>query len=195
MWDAVIAVHLKGTFLCSQAFVKQAIAQGSGGAHRQHDERERHDGQLRPVELRRRKGRHLRPHAHDVDRAAEAPDHGERARADREDAPDRGPADVPGRRDDDARSTSRRPRSSSRATSAAIARVTCSRSRARASTRSRSSRRPASSRTTRRACGRRRRSPRTGTRSSRRELALADLGSVWPRQYVSGTFTPPATGT
>jgi NAD(P)-dependent dehydrogenase (short-subunit alcohol dehydrogenase family) len=30
MWDAVIAVHLKGTFLCSQAFVKQAIAQGHG---------------------------------------------------------------------------------------------------------------------------------------------------------------------
>ena len=30
MWDAVIAVHLKGTFLCSQAFVKQAIAQGNG---------------------------------------------------------------------------------------------------------------------------------------------------------------------
>ena len=30
MWDAVIAVHLKGTFLCSQAFVKQAITQGQG---------------------------------------------------------------------------------------------------------------------------------------------------------------------
>ena len=35
MWDAVIAVHLKGTFLCSQAFVKQVMAQkgqkGEGG--------------------------------------------------------------------------------------------------------------------------------------------------------------------
>jgi NAD(P)-dependent dehydrogenase (short-subunit alcohol dehydrogenase family) len=31
MWDAVIAVHLKGTFLCSQAFAKQAIMQGGGG--------------------------------------------------------------------------------------------------------------------------------------------------------------------
>ena len=31
MWDAVIAVHLKGTFLCSQAAAKQMIAQGSGG--------------------------------------------------------------------------------------------------------------------------------------------------------------------
>lgn len=31
MWDSVIAVHLKGTFLCSQAFVKQAIAQNSAG--------------------------------------------------------------------------------------------------------------------------------------------------------------------
>jgi NAD(P)-dependent dehydrogenase (short-subunit alcohol dehydrogenase family) len=32
MWDAVIAVHLKGTFLCSQAFVKQVLAQASAGA-------------------------------------------------------------------------------------------------------------------------------------------------------------------
>ncbi len=31
MWDAVIAVHLKGTFLCSQAAAKQLIAQGQGG--------------------------------------------------------------------------------------------------------------------------------------------------------------------
>ena len=31
MWDAVIAVHLKGTFLCTQAFAKQNIAQGGGG--------------------------------------------------------------------------------------------------------------------------------------------------------------------
>jgi NAD(P)-dependent dehydrogenase (short-subunit alcohol dehydrogenase family) len=30
MWDAVLSVHLKGTFLCSQAFVRQAIAQGRG---------------------------------------------------------------------------------------------------------------------------------------------------------------------
>jgi NAD(P)-dependent dehydrogenase (short-subunit alcohol dehydrogenase family) len=31
MWDAVLAVHLKGTFLCSQAFAKQVVSQGSGG--------------------------------------------------------------------------------------------------------------------------------------------------------------------
>jgi len=31
MWDSVIAVHLKGTFLCSQAAAKQMIAQGEGG--------------------------------------------------------------------------------------------------------------------------------------------------------------------
>jgi NAD(P)-dependent dehydrogenase (short-subunit alcohol dehydrogenase family) len=31
MWDAVIAVHLKGTFLCSQAFAKAVVAQGGGG--------------------------------------------------------------------------------------------------------------------------------------------------------------------
>ena len=30
-WDAVIAVHLKGTFLCSQAAAKQMVAQGEGG--------------------------------------------------------------------------------------------------------------------------------------------------------------------
>jgi NAD(P)-dependent dehydrogenase (short-subunit alcohol dehydrogenase family) len=30
MWDVVIEVHLKGSFLCSQAFVRQAIAQGHG---------------------------------------------------------------------------------------------------------------------------------------------------------------------
>jgi NAD(P)-dependent dehydrogenase (short-subunit alcohol dehydrogenase family) len=31
MWDSVIAVHLSGTFLCSQAFAKQAVTQGGGG--------------------------------------------------------------------------------------------------------------------------------------------------------------------
>jgi NAD(P)-dependent dehydrogenase (short-subunit alcohol dehydrogenase family) len=31
MWDTVIAVHLKGTYLCSQAFAKQVVAQGGGG--------------------------------------------------------------------------------------------------------------------------------------------------------------------
>jgi NAD(P)-dependent dehydrogenase (short-subunit alcohol dehydrogenase family) len=31
MWDTVIAVHLKGTFLCSQAFAKQVVTQGGGG--------------------------------------------------------------------------------------------------------------------------------------------------------------------
>lgn len=31
MWDAVIAVHLKGTFLCTQAAAKQMISQGQGG--------------------------------------------------------------------------------------------------------------------------------------------------------------------
>ena len=31
MWDAVIAVHLKGTFLCTQAAARQMITQGGGG--------------------------------------------------------------------------------------------------------------------------------------------------------------------
>jgi NAD(P)-dependent dehydrogenase (short-subunit alcohol dehydrogenase family) len=31
MWDAVIDVHLKGTFLCTQAAAKQMIQQGDGG--------------------------------------------------------------------------------------------------------------------------------------------------------------------
>jgi NAD(P)-dependent dehydrogenase (short-subunit alcohol dehydrogenase family) len=30
-WDAVVAVHLKSTFLCSQVFAKQIVAQGGGG--------------------------------------------------------------------------------------------------------------------------------------------------------------------
>ncbi len=30
MWDAVVAVHLKGTFLCTQLFAKQVVAQGGG---------------------------------------------------------------------------------------------------------------------------------------------------------------------
>jgi NAD(P)-dependent dehydrogenase (short-subunit alcohol dehydrogenase family) len=31
MWDSVISVHLRGTFLCTQAAAKQMIAQGGGG--------------------------------------------------------------------------------------------------------------------------------------------------------------------
>jgi NAD(P)-dependent dehydrogenase (short-subunit alcohol dehydrogenase family) len=31
MWDAVIAVHLKGTFLCTQLVARQMVAQGGGG--------------------------------------------------------------------------------------------------------------------------------------------------------------------
>jgi NAD(P)-dependent dehydrogenase (short-subunit alcohol dehydrogenase family) len=31
MWDAVVAVHLKGAFLCSQVFAKRVVAQGGGG--------------------------------------------------------------------------------------------------------------------------------------------------------------------
>ncbi|MRG93246.1 SDR family NAD(P)-dependent oxidoreductase [Polyangium spumosum] len=31
LWDSVIAVHLKGTFLVTQAVVKQMVAQGGGG--------------------------------------------------------------------------------------------------------------------------------------------------------------------
>jgi NAD(P)-dependent dehydrogenase (short-subunit alcohol dehydrogenase family) len=31
MWDLVVAVHLKGTFLCTQAAARQMISQGGGG--------------------------------------------------------------------------------------------------------------------------------------------------------------------
>jgi len=31
MFDSVIAVHLRGSYLCSQAFAKQVVAQGGGG--------------------------------------------------------------------------------------------------------------------------------------------------------------------
>jgi NAD(P)-dependent dehydrogenase (short-subunit alcohol dehydrogenase family) len=32
MWDIVMAVHLKGSFLCAQAFVRQILAQANAGA-------------------------------------------------------------------------------------------------------------------------------------------------------------------
>jgi NAD(P)-dependent dehydrogenase (short-subunit alcohol dehydrogenase family) len=31
MWDAVVSVHLRSTFLCSQRFARQLVAQGGGG--------------------------------------------------------------------------------------------------------------------------------------------------------------------
>jgi NAD(P)-dependent dehydrogenase (short-subunit alcohol dehydrogenase family) len=31
MWDTVVTVHLKGSFLCSHAFAKQVVSQGGGG--------------------------------------------------------------------------------------------------------------------------------------------------------------------
>jgi NAD(P)-dependent dehydrogenase (short-subunit alcohol dehydrogenase family) len=31
MWDAVVSVHLRSTFLCSQRFARQVVAQGGGG--------------------------------------------------------------------------------------------------------------------------------------------------------------------
>ncbi len=31
MWDTVVAVHLKGTFLCSQMFARHVVARGGGG--------------------------------------------------------------------------------------------------------------------------------------------------------------------
>jgi NAD(P)-dependent dehydrogenase (short-subunit alcohol dehydrogenase family) len=31
MWDSVVAIHLKGTFLCSQCFARQIVAQGGRG--------------------------------------------------------------------------------------------------------------------------------------------------------------------
>jgi NAD(P)-dependent dehydrogenase (short-subunit alcohol dehydrogenase family) len=36
MWDSVIAVHLKGTFLCSQAFARQVVAQNARGGAAPH---------------------------------------------------------------------------------------------------------------------------------------------------------------
>ena len=32
MWDSVVAVHMKGTFLCSQAFAKQVVAQNGAAS-------------------------------------------------------------------------------------------------------------------------------------------------------------------
>ena len=35
-WDRVLAVNLKGTFLCSQAAARHMLARGEGGTHHQH---------------------------------------------------------------------------------------------------------------------------------------------------------------
>ena len=142
MWDAVVAVHLKGTFLCSQVFAKQIVAQGSGGRIVNTTSVSGMLGNFGQANyssakagiygLTRTMSIELQKHRITVN--AIAPIAKTRMT---EDLPMFQGVDTPHRR-----STSRRPRSFWAATCAAIARGTCSRSPARASTPSRSSRRP-----------------------------------------------------
>ena len=68
-WDAVIKVHLKGTFAPSRWAVGLLAREGQGGQggrrpHHQHHERVGHLRQPGPDELRRGEGRHRRLHDH-----------------------------------------------------------------------------------------------------------------------------------
>ena len=65
-WDAVIAVHLKGTYAVTKHACDYWRAQAKGGnpdrrPHRQHRVRCRVVGQCRPKRVRRRQGRHREP--------------------------------------------------------------------------------------------------------------------------------------
>ena len=92
MWDAVIAVHLKGTFLCTQAAAKQMVAQGGGGRIVNTTSVSGMMGNFGQANYSAAKAGIYGFTRTLVDRAAEAPHHGQRARAHREDAHDRRPA-------------------------------------------------------------------------------------------------------
>jgi NAD(P)-dependent dehydrogenase (short-subunit alcohol dehydrogenase family) len=145
MWDAVVAVHLKGTFLCSQVFAKQLVAQGGGGRIVNTTSVSGMLGNFGQANysaakagiygLTRTMSIELQKHRITVNAIAPI-------------AKTRMTEDLPMFQGVDTLtpSTSRRRRSFSRAISAAIAPATCSRWRARASTPSRWSRRPGASR-------------------------------------------------
>ena len=72
-WNIVFDVHMKGTYYCSQAVARQLKVQNKGGRIINTTSVQRPDGQLRPGQLLGGQGRHLRLHAHALDRAAQAP--------------------------------------------------------------------------------------------------------------------------
>ena len=85
-WDAVINVHLKGTFAPSRwaAAYWREQAQGRQAGrrpHHQHHVGQRHLRQPRPDQLRRGKGRHRRVHQHRRARDGPLRRHGQRGRA------------------------------------------------------------------------------------------------------------------
>jgi NAD(P)-dependent dehydrogenase (short-subunit alcohol dehydrogenase family) len=89
-WDAVINVHLKGTFATSRHAVGYWRAKGQGRAsreraHHQHHVGVRHLRQSRPDELRGGQGRHRRLHQHPGARGRPLRRHRQRRRPDRAD--------------------------------------------------------------------------------------------------------------
>ena len=72
-WNLVFDVHMKGTYYCSQAVARQLKVQNKGGRIINTTSVVGPHGQLRPGQLLGGQGRHLRLHAHALDRAGAAP--------------------------------------------------------------------------------------------------------------------------
>ena len=102
-WDAVIKVHLKGTFGPSHhaaAYWREQVKAGEtvDGAHHQHQLAVGHLRQRRPDQLRRGQGRHRRVHGHRRHGARPLRRHRQRHRPGRPHPHDREPRHGPGRR-------------------------------------------------------------------------------------------------
>ena len=103
-WDAVIQVHLKGTFGPSRhaaAYWREKVRRASRRRpHHQHLVALGHLRQRRPDQLRRRQGRHRRLHHHRRQGAGPLRRHRQRHRPGRAHPHDREPRHGPGRRHD-----------------------------------------------------------------------------------------------
>ncbi len=104
-WDAVIQVHLKGTFGPARhaaAYWREQVEGGRGGRrpHHQHLVAVGHLRQRRPDQLRRGQGRHRRLHDHRGQGAGPLRRHRQRHRPRRAHPHDREPRHGPGRRRD-----------------------------------------------------------------------------------------------
>ena len=104
-WDAVIAVHLKGTFGPTRARRRLLAGAGQGRRdrrrpHHQHHLAVGHLRQRRPDQLRRGQGRHRRVHDHRGDGARALRRDRQRHRPGRPHPHDRGPRHGPARRGD-----------------------------------------------------------------------------------------------
>ena len=95
-WDAVIRVHLKGTFAPTPPRRRVLARPGEGGRDERRPRHQHHVGvghlrQRRPDQLRRRQGRHRRLHADRRRRAGPLRRHRQRHRPRRAHPDDRGP--------------------------------------------------------------------------------------------------------